>query len=664
MATMSAEVSFDRALAAVADGESIDWEALERLPRDPADRQRVHCLRLLAEIGAVHRSTVDPLESATAPTPAPAPAATRAPSPRPTPAPTPALYTSMTDTVEGASGPRNAEQWGRYRLVQKVGAGGFGQVYRAWDADLEREVAIKLLHQHISDDHAGRRVRQEGKALAKISQSNVVAVHGVEVHQGRAGLCMEFVRGQTLEDVVRTRGAFGEREAMIIGEDVCRALSAVHRNGYLHRDVKARNVMREQAGRIVLMDFGTGRETQQGPEAVSDLTGTPIYMAPEVLEGRPASVRSDVYSVGVLLFYLVSGAHPVQARSSKELKAAHREGRRRYLSEWRSDLTADFVRVVDRAIAPKPEDRYPNAAALFEALGRVLSRLDPPPPSPRWLWPRRIAVASLVAFALVAAMGTLTSASFNVTLGRAEFANETFWERLRWGLKACVPPLFVLVLAWLAFAVVLSIWRVAAGLSPRIRAIDERIRQRLSRLAADPTMLASGVLLVSAVLLVAAWAWFRDLLTALTEFVRFAPSETIAILGPEFSPYHDLYNLTFSVMFVVTLGAWLAVRRAAQAQRATLARGTVAGVIVVAGLQLASLGIAYRLLIHNELSAMALGGEVCYVTGERADRLLLFCPSRETDRNQVVRRGDPGLTDLHRTESLFTGVRTGGSHAR
>ena len=131
------------------------------------------------------------------------------------------------------------ETWGRYRLVEKVGEGSFGSVYRAWDSELEREVAVKILHPRVANSQLKSRLLREGRALAKVRHPNVVSVLGVESHGDRVGLCMEFVRGETLATVLGRRGAFNAREAALIGEDVCRALAAVHRAGFVHRDVKA-----------------------------------------------------------------------------------------------------------------------------------------------------------------------------------------------------------------------------------------------------------------------------------------------------------------------------------------------------------------------------------------------------------------------------------------
>src|SRR5204862_4304214 len=189
--------------------------------------------------------------------------------------------------------------WAHLTLLERLGGGTFGEVYRAWDRQLEREVALKLLKgvPGQGDDPEPSRITREGRLLARVRHPNVITVHGVDVHEGRVGLWMELLRGQTLEQQLNTRGAFGAREAALVGIDLCRALAAIHAAGLLHRDVKAENVIREDGGRIVLMDLGTGREIDRS--LTSDLAGTPLYLAPELFSGGTAGERTDLYSLGV-----------------------------------------------------------------------------------------------------------------------------------------------------------------------------------------------------------------------------------------------------------------------------------------------------------------------------------------------------------------------------
>src|SRR4029077_3820250 len=192
------------------------------------------------------------------------------------------------------------QTWGPLRMLERVSEGAFGAVYRAWDTRLDREVALKLLRRRDWSDAGDESfVIHEGRMLAQVRHPNVVTVHGADRIAGHVGLWMEFVHGRTLEDLVRERGPFGAGEATLIGLDLCRALSAVHRAGLMHRDIKTQNGMRGDGGRIVLMDFGTGLEhTSASNHEASSVAGTPLYMAPEILDGHEASIQSDIYSVG------------------------------------------------------------------------------------------------------------------------------------------------------------------------------------------------------------------------------------------------------------------------------------------------------------------------------------------------------------------------------
>lgn len=146
---------------------------------------------------------------------------------------------------------------------------------------------------------------------------NIVPVHGIDRHDGRVGFWTDFVRGNTLSVLVGEHGTFGAREAALIGLDVARALSAVHRAGMLHRDIKAENVMREEGGRILLMDFGLSALEQRQ----TNIAGTPNYMAPELFEGGRGTVATDIYSMGVLLYFLVAGDYPARLRAHAKIRS-------------------------------------------------------------------------------------------------------------------------------------------------------------------------------------------------------------------------------------------------------------------------------------------------------------------------------------------------------
>ena len=274
-----------------------------------------------------------------------------------------------------------ASRWGPLEIRSEIGSGTFGTVYRAWDKRLEREVALKLLNGEHGEPQLASTVIKEGRLLAQIRHPNVVTVFGADAHDGRVGLWMEFVTGRTLKAILTAQGPYGAHEAAVIGRDLCRALAAVHRQGFLHRDVKAQNVMREAGGRTVLMDFGAGEVADAGPSADGALAGTPAYLAPEVLAGSPPSVRSDLYSLGVLLYYLVSGEFPVTGGSLAELRERHAQGRRTRLRDVRPDLPSAFVRVVDQATAADPAERPESAGAMEQLIESALGMRETDPAS-------------------------------------------------------------------------------------------------------------------------------------------------------------------------------------------------------------------------------------------------------------------------------------------
>ncbi len=226
-------------------------------------------------------------------------------------------------------------------------------------------MALKLLLPSELDREAEAvAVLREARALARLRHPNVVPVYGVDRHDGRVGFWTDFVRGETLADILGAHGPMSAREAALIAIDVCRAVSALHGAGLVHRDIKAGNIMREEGGRILLMDFGLTQEDgkQDNP------SGTPLYMAPEILAGLPATIASDIYAIGVLLFNLLTTQYPVPGATRDALRAAHARGQRRSLLDVRPDLPEALVFVVETSVNPKPEERFASAGRMAVAL--------------------------------------------------------------------------------------------------------------------------------------------------------------------------------------------------------------------------------------------------------------------------------------------------------
>jgi serine/threonine-protein kinase len=264
-------------------------------------------------------------------------------------------------------GPR---RWGHLEELRKIGQGVFGDVYRAWDALLEREVALKLYREARQrfSEWTGFGL-QEARSLARIRHPNVVTVYGVDYREGRLGVWMEYIRGRTLEDLLREQGPLAAPEAALIGFNLCSAVSAVHELGMLHRDIQSKNVMVEDCGRIVLMDFGLSQDLHSsGRYSTPRVCGTPLYMAPEVLRGELASMHSDIYSMGVLLYHLVTGSFPVKAASLKEVRVKHERGETTPLRHRLPDVPQPYLCVVERSLSPCPRERFATARQLADAL--------------------------------------------------------------------------------------------------------------------------------------------------------------------------------------------------------------------------------------------------------------------------------------------------------
>lgn len=322
--------AFGRITAALADGEVIDWTALEQ-----SGTLTPEAIRALRVLEGIRRAQTEPLEAAP---PADLPLETG------------------------------------YELIEELGHGSSGRVYRAIDRGLSREVALKVLDESVPiGSHARERFIREARMLAAVDHPNVVRIHSIDELDGRVRISLELIRGRTLEEFVHDHGRLAPEEAARIGIDLSRALSAIHKKGLVHRDVKASNVMREDGGRIVLLDFGVARsgamETDAGPFA-----GTPLYMAPEQFEGRAdIGPRADLFALGVLLYWMVSQEYPFEGASREELRRNVLAGRRKPLSDRRADIAPEFTAIVARATSVREESRFASAGELEEALRVFLS---------------------------------------------------------------------------------------------------------------------------------------------------------------------------------------------------------------------------------------------------------------------------------------------------
>ncbi len=259
---------------------------------------------------------------------------------------------------------------GNYRLAERLGEGGMGEVYRAVDTMLEREVALKTLRPEMAArEEIVERFRVEAIALARLHHRHIAAVYAFFQHGGQHHIAMQYVRGQTLEAVLQHRGKLPWREAAALTSDVLQALDHAHTLGVVHRDLKPANLMIDSQGRTVVMDFGIARVLARSRQTrAGTLVGTLEYIAPEVVRGDDVDARSDLYSLGCVLYEMVTGELPFQATSDFELMRAHAEQAAPRPSVRAGALPAALEAVILRAMAKQPQQRYASAREFLDAL--------------------------------------------------------------------------------------------------------------------------------------------------------------------------------------------------------------------------------------------------------------------------------------------------------
>jgi len=284
--------------------------------------------------------------------------------------------------------PRQIPSLPGFRILEKVGEGSFGIVYQAIDEKLGREVALKVL----SGDQFGldsirregrRNFLHEARALASVDHPNVLKIHSVLERDGEVALVTEFLEGRSLDRLLEEAGPMGPGEAAHVGMEIARALAAVHAAGLVHRDVKSANILRKLGGRFVLTDFGEGLFYRRDgePETIGAVAGTPLFMSPEQVRGQNVDPRSDIYSLGVVLYNLSTGELPYPLREDTKVSDLFQwitSGQKVPVRDRRPDLPELFVETIERALATAPEDRFQTAGelegALLECVGRGRKR--------------------------------------------------------------------------------------------------------------------------------------------------------------------------------------------------------------------------------------------------------------------------------------------------
>jgi len=624
----------------VADGTSIDWDAIEGAATDQGERRLLSMLRMVAGVAEVHRSDAPPDEAKPVATVVAQPAA-------------------LTPTAAGPCG-----HWGHFQLLRKLGEGSFGEVYHARDTWLDHSVAVKLLKPPLVDR---ARFLHEARTLARIRHSNVVAIHGADQHEGRLGFWMEFIDGHTLADVVEHEGVRSASEAALIGQHLCQAMAAVHAANIVHRDIKAQNVIRQSGtGRIVLMDFGAG-EAMDAERAGRRPKGTPLYLAPELFDGRVATRETDIYALGILLFNLVTSSYPVYGANVEELIRAHRRNARHHLGDMRPDLPDGFVRVVETMLAVDPAQRYHSASAARKALEEVVappeSRPAPVPiPQPRWM--NRISNGAIgigLAVVVASVLGFASTSAYNLTFRRSGFTGESPW---RWwfalGLQVLVSPIIRIALYTIGAMLVVAAARVFSRLVPSVGRAASRTRtacgQFLKERELDDPSLLLQITAGLGALAFAALALYRwNDATIFAMYIDDAPAERFVALEPDNAPLYDVFSrMVELLLFTYGLAAYVVYSHAKRIGT-RIPQVTTMYVLAVPALALLLMrALPYRIVYQNESERVDYGDMRCYDIGRRPGMIKLFCPDESPPRNKDVDDTDPALHDRRISESVFT----------
>ncbi|HYX75949.1 MAG TPA: protein kinase, partial [Gaiellaceae bacterium] len=334
---------------------------------------------------------------------------------------------------------------GRYELEELVGTGGMSSVYRAHDRLLERDVALKVLHeQYTVDGDYVERFRREARSVAQLSHPNIVTVIDRGEQDGRQFIVFEYVDGENLKLLVERRGPLPEREAVDLTLQIARALGFAHEHGLVHRDVKPQNVLLNGDGRAKVTDFGIARslDVQGGLTQTGTVLGTSDYIAPEQARGAKATVQSDVYSLGAMLYELLTGEVPFPGDNFVAVAMRHINEPVPSVRERRPDVSPRLDAVIRRAMAKDPRDRYGSMDELCTELSGCLEpessasgaqtmvvapprkptrrerRAARPPAGRPSIWPLILLLAGLALLAgILAAVFAFTGAKDTITGG-------------------------------------------------------------------------------------------------------------------------------------------------------------------------------------------------------------------------------------------------------
>jgi len=298
-------------------------------------------------------------------------------------------------------------QVGRFTIVRTIGEGGMGVVYLAQDPDFKREVALKVLHSDIASNPTKRkRFVREGKFLNALTHTGIASVYEVGEADDRVFIAMEYVEGPTLTVEIKKKGRLPVERALKMGRHIASALGEAHEMGIIHRDVKPDNVIVCEGDKVKILDFGIAKSSDPLPVSTDDTTadlttkgqllGTPAYMSPEQAKGLPVDQRSDVFSMGIVLYEMLTGRRPFAGETWQELIIAVNRETPKPMKQFNQDVSDELQKIVDRCLQKSAEPRYKNCAGVAAALDKLVvaqTRARMPKSSQKAMPPRALGSA-------------------------------------------------------------------------------------------------------------------------------------------------------------------------------------------------------------------------------------------------------------------------------
>jgi serine/threonine protein kinase len=576
---------------------------------------------------------------------------------------------------------------GPYAVIDRLGVGGMGHVFLGNDTRLHRKVALKCLIASSSRVDVRARILHEARAAARITHPNIAVVHDVIEHEGRPFLVMEYVEGESLAALIRRERLPLER-ILAIGRQLASALGAAHGKGIIHRDLKPANVQVMPDGSVKVLDFGVAQAMLVASEHSDGTTtatlaaplsttatlrtvkgtlrhpGTPAYMSPEQMFGKPIDQRSDIYSLGIMLYEMSAGHRPYSTDDPLELVLALS---RNFADPFDGDLPKDLGDVVTKMLAVDAGERYGSAAEVESALAALIA------PDPAQALPgvtrsrfrlRRLAMWTAVLTLIpvcIALLGFSETVAFNYALGRVPpFNDESVLTWLEFGARALVVPsmyqiAFLLLVAALRF--VARLLSLSDGIEHLLTTGATRTRRLRSRLGLNnPAVLAQAIATVGLIALVVVSAAFWNVLRAWAAHIDTSPVDYFSPLRPGQRTAYQLYEFAQCVLiFVFTMAVSQIVRQRA-ASRVRNSGASLGAVAAMLAFSIVMLVLPYRIVFKSEFEQVEVHGESCFLLGEHDSDWLVNCPAHEPPRNRTVNREESGVRKTGDRRNIFASL--------